>query len=145
MKRGRIGSEEQASHTSGTFSIGKKKSASFVVRVYVGFIFNSLFPPGSVEVALLVASPFGLGLALLGRLFALPPIHIFPPSVLIPTGGCEESFLNGTSPTLTPAGSAKAASPLLSPQVPRVDLQGAELWKRFHEIGTEMIITKAGR
>ncbi|XP_077002936.1 T-box transcription factor TBX22 [Tamandua tetradactyla] len=26
-----------------------------------------------------------------------------------------------------------------------VELQGAELWKRFHDIGTEMIITKAGR
>uniref|UniRef100_A0AAY4E738 T-box domain-containing protein n=1 Tax=Denticeps clupeoides TaxID=299321 RepID=A0AAY4E738_9TELE len=27
----------------------------------------------------------------------------------------------------------------------RVELQGSDLWKRFHEIGTEMIITKAGR
>lgn len=27
----------------------------------------------------------------------------------------------------------------------RVDLQGSDLWKRFHDIGTEMIITKAGR
>ncbi|CAL8357328.1 unnamed protein product [Merluccius merluccius] len=27
----------------------------------------------------------------------------------------------------------------------RVDLQGSELWDRFYEIGTEMIITKAGR
>ncbi|XP_032071084.1 T-box transcription factor TBX18 [Thamnophis elegans] len=64
----------------------------------------------------------------------------------LPPGGFEESFLNGASPPLTPAGPAKAASPLLAPpQVPRVDLQGAELWKRFHEIGTEMIITKAGR
>uniref|UniRef100_A0A3P8SM52 T-box transcription factor 22 n=1 Tax=Amphiprion percula TaxID=161767 RepID=A0A3P8SM52_AMPPE len=27
----------------------------------------------------------------------------------------------------------------------QVDLQGSELWKRFYEIGTEMIITKAGR
>ncbi|TRY78963.1 hypothetical protein DNTS_014720 [Danionella cerebrum] len=27
----------------------------------------------------------------------------------------------------------------------RVDLQGAELWRRFHQIGTEMIITKVGR
>lgn len=27
----------------------------------------------------------------------------------------------------------------------RVELQGSELWKRFHDIGTEMIITKAGR
>lgn len=27
----------------------------------------------------------------------------------------------------------------------RVDLQGCDLWKIFHEIGTEMIITKTGR
>uniref|UniRef100_A0A673VGU6 T-box transcription factor 22 n=1 Tax=Suricata suricatta TaxID=37032 RepID=A0A673VGU6_SURSU len=27
----------------------------------------------------------------------------------------------------------------------QVELQGSELWKRFHDIGTEMIITKAGR
>ncbi|KAJ0050371.1 hypothetical protein NL108_018152 [Boleophthalmus pectinirostris] len=27
----------------------------------------------------------------------------------------------------------------------RVELQGSELWRRFYEIGTEMIITKAGR
>lgn len=27
----------------------------------------------------------------------------------------------------------------------RVELQGSELWNRFYEIGTEMIITKAGR
>uniref|UniRef100_A0A3B3YFG0 T-box domain-containing protein n=1 Tax=Poecilia mexicana TaxID=48701 RepID=A0A3B3YFG0_9TELE len=27
----------------------------------------------------------------------------------------------------------------------RAELQGSELWKRFYEIGTEMIITKAGR
>ncbi|XP_072125837.1 T-box transcription factor TBX22-like [Mobula birostris] len=28
---------------------------------------------------------------------------------------------------------------------PQVELQGIDLWKSFHEIGTEMIITKAGR
>lgn len=27
----------------------------------------------------------------------------------------------------------------------RAELQGCDLWKRFYEIGTEMIITKAGR
>ncbi|XP_053811736.1 T-box transcription factor TBX22 isoform X2 [Vidua chalybeata] len=27
----------------------------------------------------------------------------------------------------------------------QVELQGSELWRRFHDIGTEMIITKAGR
>ena len=27
----------------------------------------------------------------------------------------------------------------------QVELQGSELWKSFHDIGTEMIITKAGR
>lgn len=46
----------------------------------------------------------------------------------------------------------KGETPLAVPEEPReaageiqVDLQGSELWKRFHEIGTEMIITKAGR
>ncbi|XP_039914662.2 T-box transcription factor TBX18 [Hirundo rustica] len=64
-----------------------------------------------------------------------------------PAGGCEESFL-AASPPASPGGSPKGSrpgSPLPAPQAPRVDLQGAELWKRFHEIGTEMIITKAGR
>ncbi|XP_072266516.1 T-box transcription factor TBX18 [Pyxicephalus adspersus] len=66
----------------------------------------------------------------------------------------------GASPSQDTYGGVKAAAgpcspPLASPVVPapvgssssviRVDLQGAELWKRFHEIGTEMIITKAGR
>ncbi|XP_048370496.1 T-box transcription factor TBX22 isoform X2 [Sphaerodactylus townsendi] len=32
-----------------------------------------------------------------------------------------------------------------APSEVQVDLQGSELWKRFHDIGTEMIITKAGR
>ncbi|NXS49881.1 TBX18 factor, partial [Balaeniceps rex] len=62
-------------------------------------------------------------------------------------GGCEEGFL-AASPPASPGGSPKGSrpgSPLPTPQAPRVDLQGAELWKRFHEIGTEMIITKAGR
>ncbi|XP_068921188.1 T-box transcription factor TBX18 isoform X2 [Petaurus breviceps papuanus] len=77
-----------------------------------------------------------------------------------PAGGCEDGFQSGASPAVSPGASPKgspvpppapipalpqAVSPLPSPQAPRVDLQGAELWKRFHEIGTEMIITKAGR
>ncbi|XP_020825592.1 LOW QUALITY PROTEIN: T-box transcription factor TBX18 [Phascolarctos cinereus] len=77
-----------------------------------------------------------------------------------PAGGCEDGFQPGASPAMSPGASPKgspvpppaplpvlpqAGSPLPSPQAPRVDLQGAELWKRFHEIGTEMIITKAGR
>nr|KAF6363776.1 T-box transcription factor 18 [Pipistrellus kuhlii] len=69
-------------------------------------------------------------------------------------GGCEDGFLQGSSPLASPGGSRKGSpapalarpgTPLPSLQAPRVDLQGAELWKRFHEIGTEMIITKAGR
>ncbi|XP_012859084.1 T-box transcription factor TBX18 [Echinops telfairi] len=68
--------------------------------------------------------------------------------------GSEEGFLQGASPKASPGGSPKGSpapalarpgTPLPSAQAPRVDLQGAELWKRFHEIGTEMIITKAGR
>lgn len=28
---------------------------------------------------------------------------------------------------------------------PKVDLEGKNLWEKFHEIGTEMVITKSGR
>lgn len=68
-------------------------------------------------------------------------------SSALSAGGCEEGFL-AASPPASPGGSPKGSrpdSPVPTPQAPRVDLQGAELWKRFHEIGTEMIITKAGR
>ncbi|XP_027879746.1 T-box transcription factor TBX15 isoform X1 [Xiphophorus couchianus] len=37
------------------------------------------------------------------------------------------------------------ASPSASMEEIQVELQCADLWKRFHDIGTEMIITKAGR
>ncbi|XP_076850449.1 T-box transcription factor TBX15 [Brachyhypopomus gauderio] len=36
-------------------------------------------------------------------------------------------------------------SPTVSMEEIQVELQCADLWKRFHDIGTEMIITKAGR
>ncbi|XP_067852949.1 T-box transcription factor TBX22-like [Heptranchias perlo] len=36
-------------------------------------------------------------------------------------------------------------SPAVDSEGFQVELQGTDLWKRFHEIGTEMIITKAGR
>ncbi|OXB75554.1 UNVERIFIED_CONTAM: hypothetical protein H355_013554 [Colinus virginianus] len=62
--------------------------------------------------------------------------------------GAEEGFAAPSPPASPGGGSPKGSgpgSPLPAPQAPRVELQGAELWKRFHEIGTEMIITKAGR
>lgn len=89
----------------------------------------------------------------LARAVGGPPAWRVPRSLLLPqlsalsAGGCEEGFL-ASSPPASPGGSPKGSrpgSPLPTPQAPRVDLQGAELWKRFHEIGTEMIITKAGR
>ncbi|XP_029451353.1 T-box transcription factor TBX18 isoform X2 [Rhinatrema bivittatum] len=56
-------------------------------------------------------------------------------------GPCAE----GSSPTKLAVAEPPPPAPSPEAQVPRGDLQGAELWKRFHEIGTEMIITKAGR
>ncbi|TRY87029.1 hypothetical protein DNTS_009129 [Danionella cerebrum] len=46
----------------------------------------------------------------------------------------------------SPQAASRGAQLLAGPEGEmRVELQGSELWKRFHEIGTEMIITKAGR
>ncbi|MEE6476338.1 hypothetical protein FKM82_011045 [Ascaphus truei] len=70
-------------------------------------------------------------------------------SVCSMLGSCSQDGYSSVK-----SASGTCSSPLASPVVPvsvaappaaRVDLQGAELWKRFHEIGTEMIITKAGR
>lgn len=57
-------------------------------------------------------------------------------------GGVKAAAGSCSPPLTSPVVSAPVGS---SSSVIRVDLQGAELWKRFHEIGTEMIITKAGR
>jgi hypothetical protein len=43
------------------------------------------------------------------------------------------------------SGNGKTHESLEEKDVVQVELQGSELWKRFHDIGTEMIITKAGR
>uniref|UniRef100_A0A8C4Q2I8 T-box transcription factor 22 n=1 Tax=Eptatretus burgeri TaxID=7764 RepID=A0A8C4Q2I8_EPTBU len=70
-------------------------------------------------------------------------------------GGVEEVDGPGSSPHQRPASPPRAgfesqraetdveeAEALLQP---RAELQGVDLWRRFHGIGTEMIITKAGR
>uniref|UniRef100_A0A9J8BH08 T-box transcription factor 15 n=2 Tax=Cyprinus carpio carpio TaxID=630221 RepID=A0A9J8BH08_CYPCA len=49
----------------------------------------------------------------------------------------------GSPADLTPT--ACDPSPSASMEEIQVELQCADLWKRFHDIGTEMIITKAGR
>ncbi|KAK1170797.1 hypothetical protein AOXY_G7729 [Acipenser oxyrinchus oxyrinchus] len=71
--------------------------------------------------------------------------------------GCEIDCSSDGSPecddVLLESPSPSKSAPLLIPSKGgpgdakeiQVDLQGADLWKRFHEIGTEMIITKAGR
>lgn len=49
----------------------------------------------------------------------------------------------GSATNLAP-GPCDAAPPASMEEI-QVELQCADLWKRFHDIGTEMIITKAGR
>ncbi|XP_023662629.1 T-box transcription factor TBX18 isoform X1 [Paramormyrops kingsleyae] len=59
---------------------------------------------------------------------------------------CGEVLLESPRPTSQTTVSIAAAQAGSGPaEEMRVDLQGSDLWKRFHEIGTEMIITKAGR
>ncbi|KAL1766224.1 T-box transcription factor TBX22 isoform X1 [Sigmodon hispidus] len=42
-------------------------------------------------------------------------------------------------------GESNGQESLQGKDIIQVELQGSDLWKRFHDIGTEMIITKAGR
>nr|XP_025045360.1 T-box transcription factor TBX15 isoform X2 [Pelodiscus sinensis] len=51
----------------------------------------------------------------------------------------------GSHSDLTSSGSGPQPPPPSSMEEIQVELQCADLWKRFHDIGTEMIITKAGR
>ncbi|KAM6970477.1 T-box transcription factor TBX15 [Aplochiton taeniatus] len=60
-------------------------------------------------------------------------------------GLAERTSCSFGSPADLHAPSACDASPSASMEHIQVELQCADLWKRFHEIGTEMIITKAGR
>ncbi|KAG7460837.1 hypothetical protein MATL_G00203130 [Megalops atlanticus] len=59
---------------------------------------------------------------------------------------CDDVLLESPRPSSQSAAPLIASQPGSGPaEEMRVDLQGSDLWKRFHEIGTEMIITKAGR
>lgn len=51
----------------------------------------------------------------------------------------------GSHSDLTSGGTGPQPPPPSSMEEIQVELQCADLWKRFHDIGTEMIITKAGR
>ncbi|XP_007956871.1 T-box transcription factor TBX22 [Orycteropus afer afer] len=55
-------------------------------------------------------------------------------------GGSSSSSSGGSG-----GGSGNSSENLAEKDGIGVELQGSELWKRFHDIGTEMIITKAGR
>ncbi|XP_061756954.1 T-box transcription factor TBX18 [Nerophis ophidion] len=62
------------------------------------------------------------------------------------SGRCsEECASDGSKSEDTLLESPEPAAVHSNVEDTRVDLQGSDLWKRFHEIGTEMIITKAGR
>ncbi|XP_056292342.1 T-box transcription factor TBX15 isoform X1 [Pseudoliparis swirei] len=59
---------------------------------------------------------------------------------------CSFGSPAGLAPVPGPPGAACSEPPApASMEEIQVELQCADLWKRFHDIGTEMIITKAGR
>lgn len=68
---------------------------------------------------------------------------------VVPLADCEAS--PGSDSEVMPErsscslGSPADLNPAASMDEIQVELQCADLWKRFHDIGTEMIITKAGR
>uniref|UniRef100_A0A4W4H937 T-box domain-containing protein n=1 Tax=Electrophorus electricus TaxID=8005 RepID=A0A4W4H937_ELEEL len=65
---------------------------------------------------------------------------------LISTNDRDSDTSTGTLTHETCATSGKPTENIPGPDTDiRVELQGSDLWNRFHEIGTEMIITKAGR
>ncbi|XP_078256370.1 LOW QUALITY PROTEIN: T-box transcription factor TBX18 [Rhinoraja longicauda] len=56
---------------------------------------------------------------------------------------CDDAFESPSPPVVTKTYVPPKCN--TSREDIHADLQGADLWKRFHDIGTEMIITKAGR
>lgn len=82
-------------------------------------------------------------------LFSEVVLSKFAHVVVVPLADCEASpgsdgevMAERSSCSL---GSPADLNPAASMDEIQVELQCADLWKRFHEIGTEMIITKAGR
>uniref|UniRef100_A0A8C3JZB4 T-box transcription factor 22 n=1 Tax=Calidris pygmaea TaxID=425635 RepID=A0A8C3JZB4_9CHAR len=64
----------------------------------------------------------------------------------VPDGRDEESAAGGRQSRRAPEEEKRPKAGAESREAGvQVELQGSELWRRFHEIGTEMIITKAGR
>lgn len=60
-------------------------------------------------------------------------------------GPCPGSIPSRPLPFVFPAEKRPKAGAESRAGGVQVELQGSELWRRFHDIGTEMIITKAGR
>ncbi|KAM8855472.1 T-box transcription factor TBX15 [Spinachia spinachia] len=59
-------------------------------------------------------------------------------------GLAERTSCSFGSPAELPPAACEPSPPASMEEI-QVELQCADLWKRFHDIGTEMIITKAGR
>jgi len=75
-----------------------------------------------------------------------PGLLPLPPAGAVPgatgaAGGCRGPSSSATS--AGPADSDTAGSS--GADDPKVELDSRELWERFHELGTEMVITKSGR
>lgn len=110
----------------------KKPVASLFSTSFIGFPFLSLFNSQQVELQCLTW-------------------YVYFADSEQSTGSDTEVLAERTSCSfgshsdLTSGGSGPQPPPPSSMEEIQVELQCADLWKRFHDIGTEMIITKAGR
>ena len=90
------------------------------------------------------ADPVGTGLLALPGGGGPRPAAAAPPGPRCPTSSAT-SGLRGV-PACSPPDHSGLDEPAGSTvDDPKVELDSRELWERFHELGTEMVITKSGR
>lgn len=68
-----------------------------------------------------------------------------PSAAARPSSSATAGGLRGVACSSSDTGVDDAGSAVAAADDPKVELDSHDLWERFHELGTEMVITKSGR